>query len=409
MHGPVTPDTCTTRPGISAPSALVSDYREGSPFFFASSEESLLAQAEHVASYLVESSDGRLVQTVQNRLLALEMETSGSVRVALALPFLEGEPARGWLLRKVESARGRASVPTTRERAVLESQAGFSLSFSPTPSGYMEAVESALGSISRAELEKVVLGRTLELSFQGKVDCVEWLRRFYAQNLAGYVFALDLAPPGAPMHKLMGASPELLLQKRGARVLTNPLAGSRPRAGGAVQDEDNARALLGSDKDRREHALVVDAVASALTPHCVQLDVPRQPSLLATPTMWHLSTVISGQLKDPRCSSLELVRALHPTPAVSGWPQAAATQLLGRLEGKSRGPFGGVVGHCDAAGDGEWAVTLRCAELTATSATLFAGAGVVAGSDPRAELDETGAKFRTALRALGVPLLSGAS
>ncbi|HEX6244160.1 MAG TPA: isochorismate synthase, partial [Polyangiales bacterium] len=317
--------------------------------------------------------------------------------------------ARGWLLNSVEAARGRVQPSLERERAALEAHAGYGVGFQPTPRKYVEAVTRALRSIEARELDKVVLARRLELAFDEPIDCSEWLRRFYAQNPAAYVFSIDLAAPGEPLHKLMGASPELLLQKRGAQVATNPLAGSRARGRDKQEDEARVRELLSSDKDRREHALVVDAVASTLRSFCTDLQLPKQPSLLSTPTMWHLSTSITGKLRDPDCSSIELVQALHPTPAVAGLPRERALSLIAELEGGARGPFAGAVGHCDAQGDGEWAVSLRCVELRPQSAVLFAGAGIVAGSDPWSELDETGAKFRTALRALGVPLLSGAS
>lgn len=391
----------------SAVEPLVNAYRESSPFFFASADQTLLAHAEHVHGHVRIQGDDDLGAFARTQLGQLEQSGAQGARLALALPFAPSEQARGVLLTRSETVRGR-QLGNPPERASLEGQHGYSVSFQPSPRRYVETVSSALQRIERGELEKVVLGRVLELTFGERVDGAEWLRRFYAQNSGGYVFAIDLAEPGEPMHKLMGASPELLLQKRGGEVFTNPLAGSRPRGRNPSEDEENARTLLGSEKDHREHALVIDAVAEALRPYCRELSVPPRPSLLSTPTMWHLSTSIHGTLRDPRCMSIELAQALHPTPAVAGHPRAQATALIAQLEGASRGPFAGAVGHCDARGDGEWAVTLRCAEVMEQSARLFAGAGVVAGSDPWSELDETGAKFRTALRALGVPLLSGA-
>lgn len=385
---------------------LVSAYRETSRFFFASQEETLLAHGDQQHEYVSCPSDATLASFARDRLQRLDRATGGSARLALALPFRPTDAATGWLLSKVDSAHGRQSAPLS-ERASLETHGAYSVNFQPTPRKYVEAVSSALRSIDDGKLSKVVLGRILELSFAERVDSAEWLRRFYAQNASGYVFSIDLSAPSKPMHKLMGASPELLLRKRGGHVYTNPLAGSRARGRSTVEDEENARALLQSEKDHREHALVIESVVAALRPFCVGLEVPARPSLLSTPTMWHLSTAINGQLRDPGCSSIELVQALHPTPAVAGYPREPAVALIAELEGDTRGPFAGAVGHCNAQGDGEWAVTLRCAQVTETSARLFAGAGVVAGSDPWAELDETGAKFRTALRALGVPLLSG--
>lgn len=405
MHAPVSQVKClSSRPTVEP---LVNRYRESSPFFFASHEQTLLAQAEHVQSRVSLPGDQDLGAFAREQLQQLERAGVDDARLALALPFSPRDSARGFLLSRSESAPGR-QLSGPQERASLEGQAGYAVSFDPSPQRYVEAVTSALARIAGGELEKVVLSRILELRFLDRVDGAEWLRRFHAQNAGGYVFAIDLAQPGEPVRKLMGASPELLLRKHGAEVLSNPLAGSRPRGRNPAEDQDNARALLNSEKDHREHALVVDAVAAALRPFCRELTVPERPSLLSTPTMWHLSSAIHGELRDPRCMSVELAQALHPTPAVAGYPRERATALIAELESGARGWFAGAVGHCDAQGDGEWAVSLRCAEMTERSARLFAGAGVVAQSDPWAELDETGAKLRTALRALGVPLLSGA-
>lgn len=402
MHGTIT-DIDRSPPRLPETS-LVAAYRESSPFFFASARETLLAHAEHIHAHVEQVSDGTLAQQMQRQLVELQRATGERARVALALPFMATENALGWLLRKTERTHGRGRNDTSASRATMDGLAGFSVSFQPSPRKYVEAVTRALHNIAQGELEKVVMARTLDLSFEERVDCCEWLRRFHAQNAAGYVFAIDLAQAGEPMRKLMGASPELLLEKRGAVVSTNPLAGSRPRGRSGREDDENAVTLLHSEKDQREHALVVDAVAAALSPFCRDLKVPSSPSVISTPTMWHLSTAMSGQLRDADCSSIALAQALHPTPAVAGHPRQRATELICELEAP-RGPFAGAIGHCDANGDGEWAVTLRCAEVGEHSARLFAGAGVVAGSDPWAELDETGAKFRTALRALGVPLL----
>ncbi|MEV1178713.1 chorismate-binding protein, partial [Nonomuraea sp. NPDC049784] len=170
------------------------------------------------------------------------------------------------------------------------------------------------------------------------------------------------------------------------------------------EDQAIGQRLLNSVKDRHEHRLVVDAVAAALAAHCDHLHVP-EPTLLATPTMWHLATPIIGRLTTPAPSSVELAAALHPTPAVCGTPTAEAASLIAELEGGlgvDRGYFAGLVGWQDAAGDGEWAIALRGGVLEESQQRLrlYAGAGIVAGSDPDHELAETDAKFLTMLRAL---------
>lgn len=206
----------------------------------------------------------------------------------------------------------------------------------------------------------------------------------------------------AAARTLIGASPELLISRRGTTIIANPLAGSEPRSADAQIDQARAEQLLESAKDRREHALVIEAVVEALRPFCRELRVPSEPSLINTPTMWHLSTLIEGELSDETTSSIDLALALHPTPAVCGYPRHAARKAIAEIEAYDRGLFTGMVGWCDDSGDGEWVVTIRCAEVASHSIRLYAGAGVIAGSSPEKELAETGAKFNTMLNALGI-------
>ncbi|WP_345711062.1 isochorismate synthase, partial [Kineococcus glutinatus] len=245
---------------------------------------------------------------------------------------------------------------------------------------------------------KVVLARALDLHLDAPLDAGALLRALAAGDPTGYLFGAPL--PGDAV--LLGASPELVLRRSGAQVVSNPLAGSTRRSPDPVEDRRRAAALLTSEKDRHEHALVADAVAAALRPFCRSLTVPAEPSVVGTGTMWHLSTRIGGHLDDPATSSLELATALHPTPAVAGWPVPESLREIGEVEGFDREFYAGLVGWCDASGDGEWALALRCARLRGSSARIYAGAGVVAGSRPAAELAETSAKLRTLLRALGV-------
>jgi isochorismate synthase len=199
---------------------------------------------------------------------------------------------------------------------------------------------------------------------------------------------------------IVGASPELLVSRHGREVRSNPLAGSAPRSGDPDEDRANAEALTSSSKDREEHAIVVDAVAEILRPRCEELIWDREPVLRATPNVWHLSTSFRGSLRDPAPTALDLVAALHPTPAVAGTPTERALAAIDQLEPFDRGRYAGPVGWVDANGDGEWAIALRCAELCGDRATLYAGAGIVADSDPERELDETEPKFRSFLDAL---------
>src|SRR5262249_50756303 len=153
-------------------------------------------------------------------------------------------------------------------------------------------------------------------------------------------------------------------------------------------------------KDHEEHAIVVDAIARTLGPFCRELSWDPEPVLLETPNVWHLSSRFRGLLREPAPAALELVQALHPTPAVGGEPGDTALEAIEELEGFDRGGYAGPVGWIDASGDGEWAIALRCAELRSERAVLYAGAGIVEASEPAAELDETDRKFRAFLDAL---------
>ena len=278
----------------------------------------------------------------------------------------------------------------------------------PRPDRYRAMVREALATIDTGAVEKVVLARSLALEFPDPVDPEAVLRALAARDRRAHLFAVDLDPvaAGTPAGRtLVGASPELLVSRHGTQVAANPLAGSAPRRADPEDDARVARDLLVSPKDRHEHAVVVDAVARALRPACVELDVPAEPEVIGTPTIWHLSTRLTGTLADPgdpASSALALGLALHPTPAVCGAPRAAAHHLLATVEPCARGFYAGLLGWVDDRGDGEWVVALRCGELAGRRARVHAGAGIVAGSSPDAELAETRAKFGTFLGALGV-------
>ncbi|WP_327664456.1 MULTISPECIES: isochorismate synthase [unclassified Streptomyces] len=271
----------------------------------------------------------------------------------------------------------------------------------PEPGVYGAAVAAAVERMKAGEFDKVVLARTLELTASKAPDLPTMLRRLARRDPAGYTFAV----PSAPGRTLIGASPELLVSRSGATLTANPLAGSAPRSADLAEDVRRAAALLESAKDLHEHAVVVDAVRAALAPFCRTIDVPVRPTLVRTAAMWHLSTTVTGELADPeRTTALDLASALHPTPAVCGTPTDLARQVIAESEPFDRGAYTGMVGWQNADGDGEWVVTIRCAEAEGRLLRLFAGAGVVAESSPEAETAETGAKFRTFLNAVGAAL-----
>jgi isochorismate synthase len=280
-------------------------------------------------------------------------------------------------------------------RAPSEPFATVQLREVPSTEAYRDAVREATARIGRGDLRKVVLARTVEVEAGRGFDPRLLAHRLRAVDPDAYTFAMP-----TEHGVLVGASPELLVSRRGREIRSNPLAGSAPRSGDSDEDRANAQALAASSKDREEHAIVVDAVADTLGSFCAELTWDPEPVLRETPNVWHLSTRFRGVLRDPGVSALDLVTALHPTPAVAGDPPGIALDTIAELEPFDRDRYAGPVGWVDANGDGEWAIALRCAELRGDRAVLYAGAGIVAGSDPAKELDETERKFRAFLDAL---------
>lgn len=265
-------------------------------------------------------------------------------------------------------------------------------------------VRAALDAIESHTVEKVVLARHARWRLDRPADPGELLSAFAHVGPDAAVFAAALDPaPGRAGHWLIGASPELLVRRQGRVVTCHPYAGSAARSPDPAADAAAARDLLASAKDRAEHAFVVDDLRTRLAPLCTELSVPGEPALMSTGELWHLATPIRGVLADDSVTALDLAALLSPTPAVCGTPRAAAAELIAELE-EPRDFYAGTVGWCDAAGDGEWLVSIRCLELAADHREVraWAGGGIVAGSDPDAEVAETAAKFRTVRRALGL-------
>ena len=175
------------------------------------------------------------------------------------------------------------------------------------------------------------------------------------------------------------------------------MAGTTPRSGDSTLDAQRAAELLASGKNRIEHQITIDMVHDALLRWCSYLDAEPAPSVVDAGSVQHLATLVEGRLSYPAPSVLELVAALHPTPAVGGWPRDEALALIDELEPGTRGRYAGPVGWVDAHGNGAWAVGIRSAEIDGRRAVVHAGVGVVADSDPLAELEETRAKFASTL------------
>lgn len=307
--------------------------------------------------------------------------------------------------RRLQVAEDETDVSPVATKAVVEGspRAAFAdaeVSELPSSDVYATAVGRAVAEIRDGVLRKVVLARTIEVGAGHQLDPGRLLHHLRAVEPHAYTFAVPAAGPRGALASLVGASPELLVSRRGLEIRSNPLAGSAPRSGDPEEDRENGQMLSGSSKDHEEHAIVVDAMVETLEPFCEQLRWDAEPILFETANVWHLSTRFRGTLREPAPSVLELVAALHPTPAVCGDPRAEALELIRELEPFDRGGYAGAVGWIDAAGDGEWVIALRCAELEADRATLYAGAGIVADSVPEREVVETDRKFRAFLDAL---------
>jgi len=273
----------------------------------------------------------------------------------------------------------------------------------PSAAMYRQAVGEAIQQMGRpgASLHKVVLARSLRVQTDTAFSPQALAARLgHDPSVATYIVPVPGEAGSAPAW-LVGATPELLLSKRGDQVLSHPLAGSARRSADPAEDARAAQALLASAKDHDEHRHVVDAIVQGLAPWCTQVTADARPSLHATASMWHLGTRIHGTLRDPGTSAASLLAVLHPTPAVCGTPPDAALALIRALEPVPRGFYAGAVGWTDAHGDGDWYVAIRCARVQGTELRLFAGAGVVSESTPALEAAETAAKFMALLTALG--------
>lgn len=257
------------------------------------------------------------------------------------------------------------------------------------------AVAVAVDRIKAGRLQKVVLARDLYASASRPIDERLLLARLADRYPDCYTFACG---------GLVGATPELLIKRQDLQISSLVLAGTAPRGDDPARDAALGTALLASAKDTEEHGYAAAGVRESLAPLCDQLTVAPRPALLLLANVQHLATTISGRLAvradGTSPSVLALADALHPTAAVCGTPAETAMELIRELEGMDRGRYAGPVGWVDSAGNGEWGIALRCAELDGTRARLFAGGGIVTNSDPEAELAETQAKLRPMQSAL---------
>ena len=320
---------------------------------------------------------------------------SGFPALLMRVPALAVTRVRGRTF--VTAAEPGADALLELAGATVRAPSARHLDVSPVrnPVAWTAAVETAAARLRAGAAAKVVLAREVIARGDGVVSAGMVVRALRAAYPSCFTYLVT----GADGTAFAGASPELLVRRSGARAFAQPMAGSVARGGTDVEDESLARQLEDSTKDATEHRLVSDFVVDALKPFAVSVSA-RPREVVRFTNIQHLATAVTAQLREPAVDALELAAALHPTPAVGGWPRGAANTLIDELEGMERGWYAGAVGWIDGTGDGEFAVALRCGLLWEDGARLYAGVGVMPDSDPARELEETELKFKALLTAL---------
>ncbi|MGK3707980.1 isochorismate synthase [Arthrobacter sp. IK3] len=265
-------------------------------------------------------------------------------------------------------------------------------------SEWKNAVARSVAHIAAGELSKIVLARDIVASLSAPIATAQVLRELALRYQSCWTYSVD---------GLIGSTPEMLIKVEDGKARARVLAGTLDRATAPLDDPDYAkRVLAGSEKQQHEHAIAIDSVTRQLVPFTSSMTSHSEPFVLELPNVWHLASDVTAELRSEDGavpSSLDLVEALHPTAAVCGYPTSVAGELISELEHMDRGPYAGPVGWFDGSGNGEWGIALRGAVIEDPQAVrLFAGCGIVSGSNPAAELEETWSKFRPMLEALGL-------
>lgn len=345
------------------------------------------------------------------------VELPGTGPVAFgALPFLPGADAdllvpeltvgidrsgRAWVttVGAVGSDRDPhahlASVLAASSRpSPVDGPSSFEVRAARPPAEWVAAVAAATAKIRAGELDKVVLAREVTVTADAPISVPTVLLRLSQHYPGCFLYLVD---------GYCGATPELLVSRTGDVVRAQPMAGTKPRRGDPDADAQLARDLMASPTYRQEHQVTIDAVHDTLLAFSSYVDYEPEPSVVPLANVVHLATRVEGRLSHPPASILELVDALHPTPAVCGRPRDAALAVIAELEALDRGRYAGAVGWVDADGNGEWAVAIRGAEIEGDTARVIAGNGMVGDSDPPTELIETRAKLQAMLSAIVRP------
>ena len=308
-----------------------------------------------------------------------------------------GEDGTGWL-----TVVGR-DVPATAPPLPVGDRPGdddgvgpssFQVTSSRPPADWKKAVATATDRIDAGELDKVVLAREIVVTADRPIPVGDVLARLRHGYPDCFLFSVD---------GFLGASPELLVSRHGDVVRAQPMAGTAPRRGDPDADARLAAALLADPIYRHEHQVTIDMVHDTLLRFSSYVDYEPEPTVVALANVAHLATSVEGRLSHPPASVLDLVEALHPTPAVCGRPREVALALIAEIEELDRDRYAGAVGWVDAGGNGQWAVSIRCALVDGRVARVYGGNGIVAGSDPATELNETRAKLQAILGAIVRP------
>ena len=270
----------------------------------------------------------------------------------------------------------------------------YTLTGAHSPEWWSDLVRRATKAMADGDLEKVVLARQVDVTTDRPIDRYAVLDRLRAGYPGCHIVGIG---------PFVAASPELLVAVAGDIVRAHPMAGTAPRGGDPASDQRLAASLLASPTYRREHQITIDVVHDTLLNWCSYVDYEPEPSVVAVANLQHLATRVEGRLSRPAPSVLDLVAALHPTPAVAGRPRDEAIAWIAAHEGIDRRRYAGTAGWVDGAGNGAWAVSVRCAEIDGSTARVWAGNGIVADSDPETELAETRIKFQAMLSALVRP------
>jgi isochorismate synthase len=306
----------------------------------------------------------------------------------------------------VTRVRGRTFVTTAAagaedlldlSSAAIRAPAARSLEVSPVrnPVAWAAAVDSAAARLRAGEAAKVVLAREVVARGDGVVSAAAVARSLRSAYPSCFTYLIT----GSDGTAFAGASPELLVRRSGSQAFSQPMAGSVGRGATEAEDERLAEQLRASAKDNAEHELVSRFVVEALK-RCAWSVHALPPDVVRFTNIQHLATAVRAELSPPAASALDLAAALHPTPAVGGWPREAADRIIDDLESMDRGWYAGAVGWIDGHGDGEFAVALRCGLLWEDGARLYAGVGVMPDSDPAQELEETELKLKALISAL---------